>query len=173
MFETERCSINTFQKSDYFDVKKLYVNQEVRRFSGGIRQEDSIGVVMDEMLNSSDDSFYWVVREKLTENFIGLVSLDPHHEGVYPEISYQLLPEWWGSGYATEVIQVILNFALNELNLAKVVAETQTANKSSCRLLERVGMEWERTISRFGAEQAIYSIQSKNQGGTWRINTIY
>jgi hypothetical protein len=60
---------------------------------------------------------------------------------------------------------MILNFALNELDLAKVVAETQTANKSSCRLLERVGMEWERTISRFGAEQAIYSVQSKNQGG--------
>jgi len=29
-------------------------------------------------------------------------------------------------------------------------------------LLERVGMELERTINRFGAEQAIYFIQSKN-----------
>ncbi|WHY87354.1 GNAT family N-acetyltransferase [Neobacillus novalis] len=160
MFETERCIINTFQKSDYFDTKKLFVNQEVRRFLGGIRQEDSIGVVMEEMLHSSDDSFYWVVREKLSENFIGLVSLDPHHEGVRLEISYQFLPDWWGSGYATEVIQVILDFGLNELKLEKIVAETQTANKSSCRLLERVGMELERTISRFGAEQAIYSIQS-------------
>ncbi|ETI70891.1 GNAT family N-acetyltransferase [Neobacillus vireti] len=160
MFETDRCFINIFQESDYFDVKKLYVNHEVRRFLGGIRQEASIGVVMDEMLHSSDDSFYWVVREKHTDDFIGLVSLDPHHEGVYPEISYQFLPDWWGSGYATEVVQVILNFALNELNLVKVVAETQTANKSSCKLLEKVGMELERTISRFGSEQAIHSIQS-------------
>jgi hypothetical protein len=71
LFETERCFINPFQKSDYFDVKKLYVNQEVRRFLGGIRQEDSIGVVMDEMLNSSDDSFYWVVRENLQRSLLG------------------------------------------------------------------------------------------------------
>ncbi|MFF2449559.1 GNAT family N-acetyltransferase [Neobacillus sp. NPDC058068] len=162
MFETDRCFINIIQESDYFDVKKLYVNQEVRRYLGGIRQEDSIREVMDEMLNSSDDSFYWVVREKHADNFIGLVSLDPHHERVYMEISYQFLPNWWGSGYATEVVQVILTFALNELNLAKIVAETQTANKFSCRLLERVGMELERTISRFGAEQAIYSIRSSN-----------
>jgi hypothetical protein len=44
------------------DVKKLYVNQEVRKYLGGIRQEDCIKVVLDEMFNSRDNSFYWVVR---------------------------------------------------------------------------------------------------------------
>ncbi|WP_045520874.1 GNAT family N-acetyltransferase [Neobacillus niacini] len=158
MFETERCFINTFKKTDFVDVKKLFVNPEVRKFLGGIRQEDAIQVLLDEMLNTSDNSFYWAVREKHTDTFIGLVSLDPHHEGIYLEISYQLLPNWWGKGYATEVVQSIINYALNELNLTKVVAETQTANKTSCKLLERLGMELERTFIRFGAEQAIYSI---------------
>ncbi|MEI3604820.1 GNAT family N-acetyltransferase [Pseudogracilibacillus sp. SE30717A] len=162
MFKTKRCFINTFLKSDYVDVRELFVNQEVRKFLGGIRQEDSIKVVLDEMLNSSDDSFYWVVREKHTDNFMGLVSLDPHHEGHFLEISYQFLPNWWGKGYATEVVQLIIIFALNELNLSKIVAETQTANISSCRLLEKLGMKLERTISRFGAEQAIYSISRTN-----------
>lgn len=160
LFETERCFMNTFQKSDYLDVKKLYVNQEVRKYLGGTRQEDSIELVLDDMLNSGSDSMYWVVREKHTDDFIGLVSLDPHHDGVYLEISYQLLPNWWGKGYASEVVQLLIHYALNELNLSKVIAETQTANTSSCKLLERLGMELERTISRFGAEQAIYSIQS-------------
>lgn len=159
MFETERCYLNAFQKSDYIDVKKLYVNQEVRKFLGGTRQENSINVVLDEMLHSSEDSFYWVVREKHTNQFIGLVSLDPHHEGVYLEISFQFLPDWWGKGYALEVVQLIIHFALNELNLFKVIAETQTANTASCRFLERLGMKLERTISRFGAEQALYSIK--------------
>src|SRR3954452_17049237 len=101
------------------------------------------------MFNSSDDSFYWVVREKQTHNFIGLVSLDTHHEGVNLEISYQFLPNWWGKGYATEVVRLIINYALNDLKLSMIVAETQTANTSSCRLLERLGMELERTIIRF------------------------
>ena len=159
MFETERCFINTIKKSDYVDVKNLYRNQEVRKFLGGIRSDTSIKEVFADMLNSSNDSYYWVVREKHTDKFIGLVSLDLHHEGVHLELSYQFLPKWWGKGYATEVVQLLINYALNELKLSKVIAETQTANKSSCRLLERIGMEFERTITRFGAEQAIYSLE--------------
>lgn len=57
---------------------------------------------------------------------------------------------------------MIINYALNELNLSRVVAETQTANTSSCRLLERVGMEIEKISIRFGAEQAIYSISKSS-----------
>lgn len=162
LFESKRCVINTFQKSDYADVKKLYVDCEVRKFLGGVRQEDSIEASLDEMLKISDDSFYWAVREKHTDNFIGLVSLDPHHDGAYLEVSYQFLPNWWGRGYATEVVQLIIDYGLSGLNLPKIVAETQTVNTSSCKLLERIGMKLERTISRFGAEQAIYSIEPSN-----------
>ncbi|MFD1412459.1 GNAT family N-acetyltransferase [Oceanobacillus jeddahense] len=162
MFESKRCTIKTFQKSDYVDVKKLYVDREVRKFLGGVRQEGSIEAALREMLHTNDGSFYWAVREKHTDNFIGLVSLDPHHDGTYLEVSYQFLPNWWGKGYATEVVQLVIDYGLNELNLPKIVAETQTANTSSCKLLERLGMELEKTISRFGAEQAIYSITSSN-----------
>jgi [ribosomal protein S5]-alanine N-acetyltransferase len=162
LFETERCFIRSYQKSDKADVRKLFLDQEVRTYLGGIREDDSIGVILEEMLNPSDSSYYWVVREKGTDDFIGLLSLDPHHDGVNLEISYQLLPNWWGMGYATEVVQVIIHFALSELNLPKVVAETQTANVSSCKLLEKLGMKLEREITRFGAEQAIYSITLSN-----------
>lgn len=160
MLETERCLINTIKKSDYIDVENLYGNDEVRKFLGGIRSGDSIKEVFADMLNAGKDSYYWVVREKHTDNFIGLVSLDPHHEEVYLELSYQFLPKWWGKGYATEVVQGLINYALNELKLSKVIAETQTANKASCRLLERVGMKFERTLTRFGSEQVIYSIKT-------------
>lgn len=157
MLETKRCSIKPFQESDAVDVQQLYTNQEVRKYLGGIRQEDSINEVLNEMLHPSKDSFYWTVREKMAGEFIGLVSLDPHHEDDI-EISYQFLPDWWGKGYAAEVVQKIIHYALNELKLERLVAETQTANTASCRLLERVGMKFEKTVIRFGEEQSIYSI---------------
>jgi [ribosomal protein S5]-alanine N-acetyltransferase len=150
--------ITIFQQSDSHDVKKLYRDVQVRKYLGGIQHEDSIELALNELVNSLGDSFYWVVREKYTDDFIGLMSLDPHHDGDYLEISYQLLPKWWRKGYATEVIPVIIKYALNDLNLSKIVAETQTANTSSCRLLERVGMQLEGTITRFGKKQAIDSI---------------
>lgn len=161
MFESERCLITIFQKSDNVNVKKLYMNSEVRKYLGGVREENSIKAGLEEILHPAADSYYWVVREKHSNDFIGLVSLDPHHDGECLEVSYQFLPKWWGKGFAKEVVQVIIDYALYELHLPKVVAETQTANTASCRLLEKLGMEMERTVSRFGAEQAIYSIIGK------------
>lgn len=156
--------INTLERADYAEVKELYINPNVRKYLGGTRQEGSIITMLDEMVHAEEDPFHWVVREKSTGDFIGVVSLDFHHEGTYHEVSYQLLPNWWGAGYATEAVQAIIDFALNDLNFSRVIAETQSANKQSCRLLERLGMEFEKTISRFGAEQAIYSINRKTGG---------
>jgi [ribosomal protein S5]-alanine N-acetyltransferase len=53
----------------------------------------------------------------------------------------------------------LIEYAFNELGIQKLVAETQTANIRSCKLLEKVGMIMEQRIIRFGAEQAVYSIQ--------------
>lgn len=52
----------------------------------------------------------------------------------------------------------------------KLVDETQTANKRSYRLLEKLGMQLERKVIRFGAEQAMYSISSPlNTEFQWRV----
>ena len=161
MIETERCFIHSFQKSDSEDVKELYGNEEVRKYLGGVRDEDSMEVALQEVLQSNDGSHYWVVRKKDGNHFLGMVSLSPHHDGVYFEVSYQFLPKWWGVGYATEVVQAVLDYAFVEMKLSKVVAETQTANVDSCRLLERLGMSVEKTLERFGAEQALYSITNR------------
>lgn len=158
--ETVRCVIHTMQKSDVHDVRKLYVNREVRQYLGGICNENSIKESMTSMLCSNEDIYYWVVRERSTNQFIGLFSLDLHHDGEHREISYQILPSWWGKGYATEVVREIIEYCFNELKLSKIVAETQTANIASCRLLEKLGMKVERIVYRFGAEQVIYSIAS-------------
>ena len=111
------------------------------------------------MLLADNNSYYWVIREKNTERLVGLVSLDSYHDGIHMQISYQLFPEYWNKGYATEIISVILHYSIEELNLNKVMAETQTANLASCRLLEKVGMKRVRKITRFNDEQAVYSLK--------------
>lgn len=161
MFETERCIIHPFQTSDSHDVQKLYVNREVRKYLGGILHENSIKESIKSMLYPDEDAYYWTVREKRTNHFIGLLSLDAHYDGVSQEISYQFLPDWWGKGYATEVVEKTINHCFNELKLSKIVAETQTANQSSCRLLEKMGMKKGQIVHRFGTEQVIYTMESR------------
>lgn len=160
MLKTKRCLLNQLQQADYEDVKKLYVNEAVRKYLGGTFEEHLIQEGFVKMIHRSVDSLYLVAREKETKEFIGVISLDIHHDGKSKEVSYQLLPKWWGAGYATELVKEMIHYAFNELNLNVVVAETQTANVASCRLLEKLGMELKETVQRFGAEQAIYRIKN-------------
>ena len=140
-------------------VTKLYTDVKVRRFLGGVVDRKTIRYKFIKMLESNPENHYWVIRVKDSSSFeeIGIVSLTRHHNNIDTEISYQLLPEWWGKGYGTEAAGAIVKYALTVMNLPRVVAETQMANIASCRLLESVGMRLERTVERFGAKQIIYA----------------
>ena len=159
MLETNRCLLSYLQVDDYDDVKLLYVNEDVRKYLGGTQNNEEIKASFTKMIHPTIESLYFIAREKYTKEFIGLISLDTHHDGISTEISYQLLPKWWGDGYATELLNEIINYAINSLKLTEIVAETQTANRASCKLLEKVGMTLRETVHRFGEVQSIYYIE--------------
>lgn len=156
--KTKRCILNKVNISDYDDIKKLYRNEDVRRFLGGTISSERYNDYFKEFINTNHKEFYWCVREEGSKEFVGLVSIDTHHDGINKEISYQFMPYYWGKGYAKEVIDKIIDFAFNELKLSKILCETQSANIASCKLLMKLGMNIEETIIRFCKEQYIFSI---------------
>lgn len=158
MIESSRCKMHILKKSDYDKIKELFINEKVRKFLGGIVNTENFDRSFHNMITCSNDSFYWIVRLKHTNEVIGLVSLDKHHDGFNTELSYQFMPKYWGYGYAEEIIRKIIDYAFYELDLNKIVAETQSANTASCNLLKKVGMNLEQILSRFGAEQYIFGI---------------
>lgn len=158
VLETNRCKIVKLQKSDYENVRELYLDENVRKFLGGIFSSEKFENNFNNMVFSEDDLFYWIVRLKDSIEFLGLVSLDKHHDDLNTEISYQFRKVWWGHGLAEEVIRRIVDYAFDELKLKKLVAETQSANQNSCKLLQKVGMSLEQIVTRFDAQQSIFSI---------------
>ncbi|KIL51887.1 hypothetical protein KP78_02570 [Jeotgalibacillus soli] len=40
------------------------------------------------------------------------------------EVSYQLLPHWWGLGLATETVNRVIAFVFEEMYLPENIAET-------------------------------------------------
>ncbi|MYL48101.1 GNAT family N-acetyltransferase [Halobacillus litoralis] len=159
MLSTKRTVMKEIQTRDYKEVKELYLHPVVRKYLGGPRDEDSMAALFEGMQTSDENSFYLVVREKATDHFIGLISLDPYHDRENIELSYQLLPRWWGEGYGSEIVKEVIDYAFNELNLKKITAETQMANVYSCRLLEKAGMKLDKTLIRFGETQCVYIIR--------------
>ncbi|WP_347814371.1 GNAT family N-acetyltransferase [Alkalihalobacillus sp. LMS39] len=54
-----------------------------------------------------------------------------------------------------------MDYSFQVLQLPFVVVETQAANRGSCKLLEKLGMEMNKKVERFGAEQIIYRLDAK------------
>lgn len=160
MLETNRCLLAPLAEQDFDNMLALRSNAEVRRYLGGPVEKETIAIQFAEMCVACPPLYYWSVRLKGTETFIGVISLDPHHNGIDSEVSYEFLPAYWGQGYAKETVAATITFAFQELGLEHLLAETQTANQASIRLLEKLGMSCQQTVARFGAEQSIYRISN-------------
>lgn len=157
LIKTKRCEMTGVQASDEDHMVRLMGNADVYRYLGGPVDEAIMRKNFAKLRERGFNPNEWVIRERRSGASIGWIGLSDHHDGEDTEISYLLLPEWWRQGYGKETVQAILDYAVIELALPRVIAETQSANVASCRLLESLGMRVERTLERFGAPQSIYS----------------
>ena len=62
------------------------------------------------------------------------------------DIGFAFLPEFWGRGYAVEAAAAVLAHGRDDLGLRRIVAITAQDNQSSIRLLEKIGLTFERLI---------------------------
>jgi ribosomal-protein-alanine N-acetyltransferase len=93
----------------------------------------------------------WIVAK---ENGAGLGFTDTKYFGqscddVSPdevEIGWMLTPPAWGQGYATEAGSAVRDEAFDRLKLESIVAVHHPANAASGRIMEKLGMLFERDV---------------------------
>jgi [ribosomal protein S5]-alanine N-acetyltransferase len=68
------------------------------------------------------------------------------------DIGYAFLPRFWSRGYAYEAAAAVLDYARNELGLQRIVAITAPDNHASIRVLEKIGLRFEKMIQLPGYE---------------------
>lgn len=132
---------------DLDDLYAIQRNELVARYNTiGIPEnkdftKNLIELSINDTNNFGKTKFWWAVIKKDTNEFIGEaglnLSLVKYKSG---EIFYGLSPQFWKKGYATEVVNTILNYCFVDLNLHRITAGVATENTASIRLLERVGM---------------------------------
>ncbi len=83
-----------------------------------------------------------------TGEFIGYIGLFiPVFEAAFTpcvEIGWRLAPEHWGRGLATEGARAVIDHAFADLGLPEVVSFTVPGNLRSRRVMEKVGMTYDR-----------------------------
>ena len=89
----------------------------------------------------------WAVVENASGRVIGFCGLRSARHGdgsiARPELLYGFFPRVWRQGFATEAAQAVLSYAF-ALGHEVVVAATDVPNDASARVLERLGMRFER-----------------------------
>jgi [ribosomal protein S5]-alanine N-acetyltransferase len=88
--------------------------------------------------------FEWGVERIDTSEVVGVCSLSGlDAANRRAEIGFALARPYWGLGYMSECLPVLLRFAFTDLALHRVIADADPRNERSIRLLERLGFQRE------------------------------
>lgn len=80
----------------------------------------------------------WAVRLKRKSQYLGRVEVTVLAERT-AYLAYEVAPQYWGNGYATEACRRVLELLTQTYGVERVLAEVDTRNLASIRLLERLG----------------------------------
>jgi ribosomal-protein-alanine N-acetyltransferase len=100
----------------------------------------------------------WVAESLIDNNFIGLGALIQMDESV-ADIGYRVQKEKRGQGFGIEIAKLLIEKAKNQ-QLKKIVAEVETENKASVRILEKLGFtRLLDKINQLGNEIAFFELE--------------
>jgi [ribosomal protein S5]-alanine N-acetyltransferase len=79
----------------------------------------------------------WAIHLKEPGVYIGTIqaTILNNHSSL---LAYELSPDFWGQGYATEACSRIIESLFTDYDVGEIVAEVDTRNEASCKLLERL-----------------------------------
>ncbi len=74
------------------------------------------------------------------------------------DLGYRFLPEYWGQGLATEASRAALQYGFEVIGLKRVIGLVMPENVASIRVLEKVGMQYEKSVRYDGDPVELYAI---------------
>ena len=148
LIETERLLLREITLNDTKELFKLHSNPEVQKFTGEPVVESVEEIEKAIQTRISDYKKYgygrWATFLKDRMQFVGWAGLAYLPEFDEIDLGYRFLPEFWGTGIATEASRGILTYGFEHLKLKKIIAIAMKENKASVRVMEKIGMEFDK-----------------------------
>ena len=118
-----------------------YINDKNVRDLEGARQYMLNGPIASYARNGFG---LYLVELKDSAVPIGLCGLLKREELPDPDIGFAFLPDFWGKGFAFESANAVMNDARARLGFNRLLAIVMPDNEASIKLLEKLGMRFER-----------------------------
>jgi RimJ/RimL family protein N-acetyltransferase len=151
VLETERLSLRHFDFDDAEFIVRLLNEPSFVEFIGdkGVRTiEDAREYLQKGPLDSYERFGYGLNMVELKEagQAIGMCGLVRRETLDDADIGYAFLEQYWSRGYARESAEAVLDHARDTLGLDRIVAIVTPKNHSSIKLLEKIGLPFNRMI---------------------------
>lgn len=158
--ETTRLRLKYFNLADLDDLYHIYSNPEVMKYVGkGARTKDETLTALVSMIEHWKHGFgMWAIIHKDSNKFIGrcgLCFLDTTPE---IELGYTLDKPYWNMGLATEASLAILKYGFEQIGLKRIVAIAKPENIASQRVMQKVGMKFEKNARYYNSDIVYYAI---------------
>jgi ribosomal-protein-alanine N-acetyltransferase len=161
--ETARLYLRRLQATDLDDYyQRIYADPDVMRTllsRAPISREEFDTRIPSIMVEHWTTHGFgpWAVIHKPDNQLIGHCGLRYWPDSSQVEVLYALARCYWGKGLATEGARASLRYGFEHLRLERIIAATLVENSASQRVLEKIGMQYERTFQFRGLDAISYS----------------
>jgi len=149
VLETERLLLRPFTLDDAPFALTLLNEPSFLRFIGD-KKVRSLDDARQYLLNGPIASYqqhgFGLLCIELRDSHtpIGMCGLLKREDLSHPDIGFAFLPDYWGQGFALEAATAVMNDARQTLKLNQILAIVNPDNDASIKLLERLGLKFER-----------------------------
>lgn len=162
--ETDRLILREMTVDDASDVFAFNSNADVMRFTGEPPFE-SLDQARERITNYPDFETVgygrWGCELKGDGRLIGFCGLKYLDDLDEVDLGYRFLPEFWGRGLATEACRASVRFGFEVLELERIIALIIPENVASIRVVEKVGMRPDGTLTYHGDHALKFRIDAE------------
>jgi len=171
--ETQRLRCERPRQADESDYRRLFLDPEVAPWLRPpplepLGPRDVARILEHDLIHWRQHRFGpWVLRAREGGGFVGRGGLAWTRVQGRPmvELPWSVLPGSQGRGLAAEAARAALSVA-SGIGLKHVVSLTLTGNLASRRVMEKVGLTYEREVEHFGLPHVLYGTDLR----VWRAD---
>jgi RimJ/RimL family protein N-acetyltransferase len=151
ILETDRLILRQLSTDDAAFILELVNEPSFIQNIGdrGVRTlEDARAYILRVAISSYEKNGFglYLVALKGSGQAIGMCGLIKRQGLEDVDIGYAFLPRFWLKGYAVEAAAAVKDYARDALGLKRLVAITDPANQGSIRVLEKIGLKYEKMV---------------------------
>ena len=146
-----KCRIRKWELSDAKDLAAALSNRKVQdNLRDGLpypyTEQDGKEFISAMLSADENETFAFAITvDNMVLGSIGIFRQGNIHRQT-AELGYYIAEEYWGKGIMTEAVKQICEYVFANSDIIRIYAEPFAYNIASCRVLEKVGFQYEGTL---------------------------